>query len=198
MLSGSNNRGMLVKKTFASLGIASIFAVLALQSFGARTAMRTPQTLPEFTHTAQQDWLNSPPLAAADLAGTVVLVEFWTFDCINCIRSVPWMQSVQKRFTGQPLTIVSVHTPELAHEKERGNVQAALARLGITFPVLLDTDFSYWKLLNNRYWPAFYLFDASGQLREVTVGELHVGEARALAFEDQMRELIGHSKMLPP
>jgi thiol-disulfide isomerase/thioredoxin len=145
---------------------------------------------PDFTHTGEDDWLNSRPLSLAALRGKVVLVEFWTFDCINCRRSIPWIKATQARLAGKDFVIVAVHTPELPQEKQRSNVIEAVDRLGITYPVMLDLDYSYWNALNNRYWPAFYLIDKEGALREVAVGELHVGQRRALAFEKTIAELL--------
>ena len=141
---------------------------------------------PEFTHRSAAEWLNSPPLILASLQGSPVLVEFWTFDCINSLRSMDWMRSIATRKTAAGLKIVSVHTPEFAHEKRPENVRAAIAKLGITYPVMLDVDFSYWRAFDNQYWPAFYLIDAKGRLVAKRFGELHVGEKGALQFEKEI------------
>lgn len=145
---------------------------------------------PEFTHASPAEWLNSKPLKLARLRGRVVLVEFWTFDCINCRNTLPWLKAMHERYADDGLMIVSVHTPEFRHERDPSNVRAAIGRLGIDYPVMLDNDFSYWKALGNRYWPAFYLIGPTGRIEARAIGELHRGEARADRFEDTILELL--------
>jgi thiol-disulfide isomerase/thioredoxin len=145
---------------------------------------------PEFTHTASAEWLNSKPLRLEELRGQVVLVEFWAFDCVNCRRTVPWMHAMQKRY-GDRLVIVGVHTPELPEERVRKNVLAAIEAQKITYPVMLDDDYSYWKALDNQYWPAFYVIDRQGRIAAKAIGEMHVGDARAADFERQIDRLVG-------
>ncbi len=117
------------------------------------------------------DWLNSQPFRLADLRGRVVLVEFWTFDCINCRNVMPALLQWQQLYATRGLVIVGVHTPEFRHEREINNVQAAVRELGIQYPVALDNDFSTWRAYRNRYWPAFYLVDKRGVIRYTHVGE---------------------------
>jgi thiol-disulfide isomerase/thioredoxin len=145
---------------------------------------------PEFTHRNSNDWLNSKPLSLGSLHGKVVLVEFWTYDCINCRRSIPWVKATQARLAGKDFVIVAVHTPELPQEKRLSNVVDAVKRLGISYPVMIDLDYSYWNALNNQYWPAFYLIDRKGAVRDVAIGELHVGERRAMRFEKSIDEAL--------
>ena len=145
---------------------------------------------PEFTHTSATEWLNSPPLKLSALHGKPVLIEFWTFDCINCLNSIAWMKSIAQRTARRDLAIVSVHTPELAHEKQPANIRAAVQRLGITYPVMLDIDYSYWSAMNNRYWPAFYLIDAQGRVVASHFGELHVDDGSASLFERQIDRAV--------
>jgi thiol-disulfide isomerase/thioredoxin len=154
------------------------------------TVHSAPPQAPDFTHTNPGDWLNSPPLSLASQHGKVVLVEFWTFDSVNCRQSIPWVKVVQMRFAGKDFTLVAVHTPELSFEKQRQNVVDAVNRLGITYPVMIDLDYSYWNALHNQYWPAFYLIDKTGAIREVAIGELHIGEPRAVAFEKSLARLL--------
>lgn len=149
------------------------------------------QLAPEFPHSAATQWINSAPQSIAALRGRAVLVEFWTFDCINCRRSLPWMKAVHQRYAKDGLAVVSVHTPELAHEKDPANVREAVQRLGITYPVMLDNDFSYWNAMGNQYWPAFYLVDRDGRIVASQIGELHEGHARADDFERAIRQAIG-------
>jgi thiol-disulfide isomerase/thioredoxin len=116
-------------------------------------------------------WLNSPPLSAETLRGKVVLVDFWTYSCINCLRTLPYLKAWDAKYRGQGLVIVGVHTPEFAFEKERGNVGQALHDLGITYPVAMDNDYAIWNAYSNQYWPAHYLMDANGKIRHRHFGE---------------------------
>ena len=164
--------------------------LLLVTSASVRAAPPEAPRAPEFTHRESAAWLNSPPLQLSALRGKVVLVEFWTFDCINCLRSLPWMKSTALAHRGDDLVIVSVHTPELPQEKVPANVAKAVQRLQIPYPVMIDADYSYWNALHNHYWPAFYLIDRDGRIRGGTAGELHVGDARARAFEAQIEALL--------
>lgn len=162
--------------------IAAHCCALALVAGGvARTA--TPGELPVFTHGQPASWLNSAPLDASALRGHPVLVEVWTFECSNCLASLAWMHRVEARYRGAGLQIVGVHSPELPDERDPRQVAAAVRRLHIEYPVMLDEDFSYWQRLGNHYWPAFYLYDARGRLIDTRIGELHAGEPSADAFE---------------
>jgi len=145
---------------------------------------------PEFTHTAATEWINSWPLQLADLRGSVVLIEFWTFDCYNCRNTLPWLKAIHSEYAARGLTLVSVHTPELPQERDPDNVRAAVTELGIDYPVMLDLDFSYWRALNNRYWPAFYLVDRDGRIELAAFGELHRGTKRGDEMEARIVKLI--------
>lgn len=145
---------------------------------------------PEFTHQHATDWINSEPLTLAELRGHAVLVEFWTFGCVNCRNTLPWLRAAHARYDGKGLVIVSVHSPEFAHERDGDKVRAAVQRLGIEYPVMLDNDFSYWNAFANRYWPAFYLIDRQGRVQASAFGELHAGTARGDAFEKTIQRLL--------
>lgn len=149
---------------------------------------------PAFTHPSAQDWLNSPPLTLATLDGTVVLIEFWTFACHNCNRSIPWLNELYSRLKGRGLQIVSVHTPEFDHEKVRANVQQKVGEYGIAYPVMLDNDYSYWKALSNQYWPAFYLVDKRGRVRAHYAGETHRGDGQARRIEGDIEALLSEPR----
>ncbi len=125
--------------------------------------------MPEFS--GIQTWLNSPPLKQSDLRGKVVLIDFWTYSCINCIRTLPYVTSWQEKYKDKGFTVIGVHTPEFAFEKVPGNVKSAIAQYKITYPVALDNDYGTWNNYNNEYWPAEYLFDARGRLRATHFGE---------------------------
>jgi cytochrome c biogenesis protein CcdA/thiol-disulfide isomerase/thioredoxin len=124
---------------------------------------------PEFT--GIDHWLNSKPLTLADLRGKVVLVDFWTYSCINCIRTLPYVEGWYQKYASHGFVVVGVHSPEFAFEHDTGNVSAAIARFGITYPVAQDNEFSTWNAYNNEYWPAHYLIDATGHIRAEHFGE---------------------------
>jgi cytochrome c biogenesis protein CcdA/thiol-disulfide isomerase/thioredoxin len=124
---------------------------------------------PDFTGT--QRWFNSKPLSLAALRGRVVLVDFWTYTCINCIRTLPYLKAWDKRYRAAGLTIVGVHSPEFGFEKDAGNVRRAVASFGIRYPVVQDNDLATWSAWGNQYWPAEYLIDAGGKVRHVSFGE---------------------------
>jgi len=161
---------------------------LSGQTF-ART-FDTPFALPAFSSTAPQDWFNSTPLTVEALRGKVVLLDFWTFDCWNCYRSFPWLKDLEAKLVGEPFTVVGIHSPEFEHERDRKNVAAKIKEFRLHHPVMLDNDFKYWKALNNRYWPAFYLIDKHGRVRHLHVGETHTGDTRARQIEAQIRTLL--------
>lgn len=116
-------------------------------------------------------WLNSGPLKAEELRGKVVLVNFWTYSCINCIRTLPYVRAWAEKYKDQGLVVVGVHTPEFAFEKNADNIRQAIARFGITYPVAVDNDFRIWRAFRNSYWPALYFVDAQGRIRHSHFGE---------------------------
>jgi thiol-disulfide isomerase/thioredoxin len=116
-------------------------------------------------------WVNSPPLTAEDLRGKVVLVEFWTYTCINWLRQLPYVRAWAEKYNDQGLVVIGVHTPEFAFEKSLDNVQPALKARGITWPVAIDNDYEVWRGFDNNYWPALYFIDAQGRLRHTVFGE---------------------------
>jgi cytochrome c biogenesis protein CcdA/thiol-disulfide isomerase/thioredoxin len=117
------------------------------------------------------NWINSPPLTLTQLKGKVVLVDFWTYSCINCIRSIPYVEKWYQAYKGQGLVVVGVSTPEFAFEHNPANVRAAVKSDGITYPVALDNNYDTWNAFNNDSWPADYLIDKSGNIRYVSLGE---------------------------
>jgi cytochrome c biogenesis protein CcdA/thiol-disulfide isomerase/thioredoxin len=117
------------------------------------------------------EWLNSPPLTPGELRGKVVLVDFWTYSCINCLRSIPYVRAWADKYKDQGLVVIGVHAPEFAFEKNIGNVKQAVAKLRIDYPVAVDNDYAIWRAFNNEYWPADYFIDAKGQIRHHFFGE---------------------------
>lgn len=116
-------------------------------------------------------WLNGPPLVLAALRGKVVLIDFWAYSCINCQRSIPHITAWYTTYRDHGLVVIGVHTPEFAFEKIPANVADGARRLGITYPIAMDNNFSTWTSYRNRYWPARYLIDAQGHVRQITLGE---------------------------
>lgn len=116
-------------------------------------------------------WLNSPPLTAVDLADKAWLVDFWTYSCVNCLRTIPHLQKWWEEYRGQGLVIIGVHTPEFSFEKDKDNVALACQQLGITWPVVLDNDYRNWQAYHNRYWPSKYLIDRQGKIAYSHFGE---------------------------
>ena len=130
-------------------------------------------------------WINSDPLTLAQLRGRVVLVDFWTYTCINCIRTFPYLKLWNSRYADDGLVILGVHTPEFEFEKDYENVQQATKDNGIVWPVAQDNDFQTWRAYNNRFWPAKYLIDRDGVIRYT-----HFGEGAYAETERQIRELL--------
>ncbi len=149
-----------------------------------------PRDAPEFTETAPAAWINSPPLHLAGLRGKVVLIDVWTFECWNCYRSFPWLKSVETRFGPEGLVVVGVHSPEFDRERDPASVAAKVREFGLDHPVMIDNDMRYWKALGNRFWPAFYLIDRQGRIRERFVGETHTGEPQAQRIETAIADLL--------
>jgi len=169
--------------------LAVLLGTGALPGCGG-TAEQQPFPAPEFTHRQADDWLNSAPLTLAQLRGKVVLVEFWAFECVNCLNSRAWVEKIAQDKSAAGLVVVAVHTPELRDERSSANVRAAVARLGIHYPVMIDGDYSYWNALGNRYWPAFYLVGRDGLIHGRAYGELHVGDGSARSVEALLARLL--------
>lgn len=116
-------------------------------------------------------WLNSKPLSEQDLRGKVVLVDFWTYSCINCLRTLPYVKAWAEKYRDQGLIVVGVHAPEFAFERDIGNVSKAMKDLGINYPVAVDNQYAIWRAFKNQYWPAHYFIDATGHIRHHHFGE---------------------------
>ena len=110
---------------------------------------------------------------------------------------MPWLKAAHARYLDQGLVVVSVHSPEFPQEHDAGNVRAAVGRLGISYPVMLDNDFTYWKAFENRYWPAFYLIDRQGRVQASAFGELHAETARGDGFEKTIQRLLAEERLTP-
>ncbi|WNF54640.1 cytochrome c biogenesis protein DipZ [Pseudomonas sp. SG20052] len=138
-------------------------------------------------------WLNSPPLTAQALKGKVVLVDFWTYSCINCLRTLPYVKAWAEKYRDQGLVVIGVHAPEFAFERDVGNVTKAMKDLGINYPVAIDNDYKIWRAFNNEYWPAHYFADAQGRIRYHHFGEGEYAESERV-IQQLLRE-AGASKV---
>jgi cytochrome c biogenesis protein CcdA/thiol-disulfide isomerase/thioredoxin len=132
-------------------------------------------------------WLNSPPLDAQALKGKVVLVDFWTYSCINCLRTLPYVKAWAEKYRDQGLVVIGVHAPEFAFERDVGNVTQAMKELGINYPVAIDNDYRIWRAFNNEYWPAHYFADAQGRIRYHHFGEGDYAESERV-IQQLLRE----------
>jgi thiol-disulfide isomerase/thioredoxin len=137
-------------------------------------------------------WIDSKPIALASLRGKVVLLDFWTYSCINCLRTLPHLKAWYTAYHRDGLEIIGVHTPEFAFEHVTSNVQAAVKRLGIPYPVMQDNAYATWNAYGNQYWPAEYLIDKTGHIREADFGEGSYADT-----ETAIRELLGTAASVP-
>lgn len=171
---------------------ASLLAGLGLMlaACGSGPALAQPGPAPEFPVRSAAEWINTPPITLASLRGQVVLIDFWTFECWNCYRSFPWLNDLEAKYRERGLAVVGVHTPEFEREKVPGAIRDKVREFQIRYPVMVDSDKRYWNALQNRYWPAFYLIDREGRLRELYVGETHAGDRQARAIESAIDALL--------
>ncbi|WP_028103311.1 thioredoxin family protein [Pseudoduganella violaceinigra] len=169
-------------KNYLKLLVAA--ATLLGASAGAATA---PAEAPEFSGIIQ--WLNSEPLTMKQLRGKVVLVDFWTYDCINCINTLSHVVKWHDKYKDKGLVVIGVHTPEYAFERKTDNVRTALKRFDIRYPVAQDNRYATWNAYNNRYWPAFYLINKKGQ-----VVYTHFGEGQYEQTEARIQQLLAQAE----
>jgi thiol-disulfide isomerase/thioredoxin len=153
---------------------------------GSAALIPTDQRMNAADFTGLDGWLNSTPLTVSGLRGKVVLVDFWTFSCVNCVRTIPHLQHLQQAYASRGLVIVGVHSPEFDFEKVRANVMSAVQRYGVTWPVALDSAMNTWNAYGNQYWPAEYLIDQLGR-----VAYIHDGEGEYDVTESAIAALLG-------
>ena len=156
----------------------------------------TPQTVADISPMLTDDgpmpsldgavqWLNSPPLTAAQLRGKVVVVDFWTYSCINCLRALPYVKAWAAKYHDQGLVVIGVHAPEFAFERDINNVTRQANKLGVTYPIAIDNNYRIWRAFNNQYWPAHYFIDAKGEIRYE-----HFGEGEYAQSEQVIQQLL--------
>jgi len=170
-----------------------LFAGLLLGTLSVSSvvvAAPTPAQAPEFA--GIDHWFNSQPLSMAGLRGKVVLIDFWAYSCINCLRAMPHVEHLYQTYKDKGLVVVGVHSPEFDFEHDPANVQAAIERIGVTYPVAMDSGLDTWNAWHNQYWPAEYLVDANGQL----IGS-HYGEGGYDKMENAIRLLLGLDLLAP-
>jgi len=130
-------------------------------------------------------WLNSAPLTRDGLKGKVILIDFWTYSCVNCLRSIPYVEAWAEKYKDDGLVVIGVHTPEFAFEKDQSNVSSALRELKITYPVAIDSNYAIWNAFHNEYWPAHYFIDPHGTIRYH-----HFGEGEYHQSEEVIQQLL--------
>ncbi|MCA1710962.1 MAG: redoxin family protein [Actinobacteria bacterium] len=184
--------------------VVAVFAVLAAfvalsQSAPASSQLRPSASVLPASSAKQapelvgvSDFDNTDPLTLAGKRGSVVLVDFWTYTCINCRRTFPFLRALQKTYGGKDFTVLGVHSPEFAFERDHGNVARAVRELGVTWPVAEDPDMATWDAFRNQYWPADYLVDRSGRIRYV-----HYGEGGDADIEKAVRALLDEGGTAP-
>ena len=155
-----------------------------------RSALPVEGRLPELS--GATTWINSSPLTSEALRGKVVLIDFWTFACINCQRALPYVRAWAEKYKDQGLVVIGVHAPEFAFERKVDNVKRAASDLGLQFPIAIDNDFAIWRSFNNQYWPANYFIDAQGRIRFH-----HFGEGEYERSEQVIRQLLDEARNPP-
>ncbi len=181
------------KKMLPTIGICLLAAACTpdVQAGPGNAAPESAALAPGFT--GIEHWINSEPLRMEDLRGKVVLVEFWTYSCINCIRVMPHVKQWHARYRDKGLVVVGVHTPEYGYERSTENVEAAVKRFGIAYPVAQDNGYRTWNAYGNRYWPALYLVDQDGR-----VVYRHFGEGDYARTEATIRQTLGLGAISAP
>ena len=172
----------------AALTYATGLSKLLLSSFGSSTEYKSSEsaTAPEL---ATSEWINSEPLKLPDLRGRVVLIEFWTFGCINCRNTLPHVNSWHDRYREKGLTVIAVHSPEFDEEKNVEHLRREVASLGIRYPVLTDNDYQTWKAYKVEAWPTVFLLDKQGRIRWMRVGEGGYNET-----EERIQKLLAEKE----
>jgi thiol-disulfide isomerase/thioredoxin len=171
-------------------------ALAAAVCFGAVAPAQEPPSIvgstPLYGLSGATGWINSKPLTAKELKGKVVLVDFWTYSCINCLRTLPYIETWAEKYKDDGLVVIGVHTPEFDFEKQLPNVEKAVKKFGITYPVALDSNQAVWNAFHNEAWPAHYFIDAKGRVRYV-----HLGEGKYDQSEQWIQQLLKEAKAGP-
>jgi thiol-disulfide isomerase/thioredoxin len=169
----------------AVAAIAALGAMVANSGAAPSAQIQTNRIAPEFT--GIDHWLNSQPLTMQQLRGKVVLVDFWTYTCVNCVNTLPHVEKLYEKYKDQGLVVVGVHTPEYAFERETNKVSAAIAQYGLRYPVAQDNHYATWNAYSNQYWPAVYLIDKTGHVVYSHFGEGDYDETEAAVRQQLAR-----------
>ena len=176
----------LIVSSLASSAIPAVSAEAPRNLTAPFEVAAAQNTAPDFVGITK--WFNSAPLDMASLRGKVVLVDFWTYGCVNCVNTLPHVTALYEKYKDRDLVVVGVHTPEFPFERSAGNVQAALKRHGITYPVAQDNDSRTWNAYRNQYWPAQYIVDQNGK-----IVFQHAGEGQYQEIERTVARLLAAS-----
>ena len=167
----------------------TLFIIIGLIVAGGLAALPRFQQYENIDQAAPEissnNWLNSKPLSLASLQGKVVMVEFWTFGCYNCVNIQPYLKKWYSKYHQAGFELVAVHAPEFEHERDIKNVQRYVTQNNIDYPVVIDNDFTIWRRYANRYWPAMYLIDKTGKIRY-----RHIGEGAYMKTEQMIKALL--------
>jgi cytochrome c biogenesis protein CcdA/thiol-disulfide isomerase/thioredoxin len=188
LLAGTSSQGAAKVEQSLLSGVPKIIDYLVDSVKAATTPdVSAKGEMPSLSGAVQ--WLNSPELSKESLRGKVVLVDFWTFDCINCQRSIPYVNEWAKKYEKEGLVVIGVHTPEYPFERVVDNVRKNVEKLGLKYPIAIDNNYAIWRAFDNQYWPAHYLVDAEGKIRYT-----HFGEGSYDTQEKVIQQLLAEAK----
>lgn len=178
-------------KTIKNISLIIVIGLVFLISAVAYAKKTNPPAqMPEFTQVDPAAWINSKPLSVKDLRGKVILIDVWTYGCWNCYKSFPWLRALENKFSDQDFQVIGIHSPEFDREKERDNVVKKVEEFMLHHPVMMDNNRAYWRSLRNRYWPAYYIVDKEGNIRDAFIGETHAGDRNAKKIEKLITKLL--------
>jgi len=183
LLAGASSEGVSVLEKGVMQSVPKVVEYLVSKAKAEPTLDNAQGPMPSLSGAVE--WLNSPALTSESLRGKVVLVDFWTYDCINCQHTLPYVKDWAQKYEKDGLVVIGVHTPEYGFERIISNVRDEVKKLGITYPVAIDNNYAIWRNFDNQYWPAHYLIDAKGQVRFT-----HFGEGRYETQEKMIQQLL--------
>ena len=187
LLAGASSEGVSVLENGVLQSVPKVVEYLVSKAKAEPTLDNARGPMPSLSGAVE--WLNSPALTSESLRGKVVLVDFWTYDCINCQHTLPYVKDWAQKYEKDGLVVIGVHTPEYGFERIISNVRDEVRKLGITYPVAIDNNYAIWRNFDNQYWPAHYLIDAKGQVRFT-----HFGEGRYETQEKMIQQLLQEAK----
>ena len=187
LLAGASSEGVSVLEKGVLQSVPKVVEYLVSKAKAEPTLDNARGPMPSLSGAVE--WLNSPALTSESLRGKVVLVDFWTYDCINCQHTLPYVKDWAQKYQKDGLVVIGVHTPEYGFERIISNVRDEVKKLGITYPVAIDNNYAIWRNFDNQYWPAHYLIDAKGQVRFT-----HFGEGRYETQEKMIQQLLQEAK----